>query len=138
MKIAIVTNDGRTVSQHFGRARYYLVVSVENNQVTKRELRPRIVPHHHGGQHGHEHHPEHGHGQGRGHGFGPGAAARHAAMAEQIKDCDVLIVGGMGMGAYESMKQAGIEPIATDIRDIEQVLGAYIGGTLVNKARRVH
>jgi predicted Fe-Mo cluster-binding NifX family protein len=31
MKIAIVSDDGMTISQHFGRATYYVVVSVENN-----------------------------------------------------------------------------------------------------------
>ena len=30
MKIAVVTDDGKTICQHFGRALYYAVVTVEN------------------------------------------------------------------------------------------------------------
>jgi hypothetical protein len=30
--IAVISDDGRTVSQHFGRARYYVVLTVENGQ----------------------------------------------------------------------------------------------------------
>jgi predicted Fe-Mo cluster-binding NifX family protein len=33
MKIAAITDDGKTISQHFGRAPYYLVVTVENGQI---------------------------------------------------------------------------------------------------------
>ena len=30
MKIAIITDDGKTISQHFGRANYYAVVTIDN------------------------------------------------------------------------------------------------------------
>ena len=36
MKIAAVTDDGKTISAHFGRARYYVVVTVEDGKVTER------------------------------------------------------------------------------------------------------
>ena len=31
MKIAVITEDGSTVSQHFGRAPYYTVLTVEDS-----------------------------------------------------------------------------------------------------------
>ena len=31
IKVAFVTDDGTTISQHFGRARYYEVLTVANN-----------------------------------------------------------------------------------------------------------
>ena len=41
MRIAFVTDDERTVSQHFGRARYYLVVTLEDGQIVERERREK-------------------------------------------------------------------------------------------------
>jgi predicted Fe-Mo cluster-binding NifX family protein len=72
------------------------------------------------------------------HGFGPGSEQRHAAMAKAIKDCDVLLSGGMGWGAFESMKQAGIKTVVTDIVSIEEAVQAYLDGTIVERADLLH
>lgn len=42
MKIAFITDDDRTISAHFGRARYYAVLTVEDGKVTAREQRPKL------------------------------------------------------------------------------------------------
>ncbi len=36
MKVAFVTDDGRTIHSHFGQARYFQVVTLENGQVLNR------------------------------------------------------------------------------------------------------
>ena len=41
MKIAIVTDDGQSISAHFGRARAYAVLTVRDGAVVERELRPK-------------------------------------------------------------------------------------------------
>jgi len=41
MKIAAITDDGVTISQHFGRAPYYAVLTVEEGRVVRRELREK-------------------------------------------------------------------------------------------------
>ena len=41
MKIAAITDDGKTISLHFGRAQQYLVATVENGQIVNRELRDK-------------------------------------------------------------------------------------------------
>ena len=41
MKIAVVTDDEKTISAHFGRAQYYVVFTIENGMVTRQETRPR-------------------------------------------------------------------------------------------------
>ncbi len=38
MKIAIPTEDKTTISEHFGGAPYFLVVTVEGNKVVKKEV----------------------------------------------------------------------------------------------------
>ena len=45
MKIAIATDDGQTISAHFGRARAYAVLTVRDGVVIERELRPKSAPH---------------------------------------------------------------------------------------------
>ncbi len=131
MKIAVVSDDGRTVARHFGRAPYYVVVTVEGEKVVAWETRPRALSH----RHGSHHHGEHGH---HGHGTGRHAAVRHAAMLEQIKDCDVVIAGGMGMGAYEALRQKGLEVVLTEVRSVEEAVRAYVNGGLVHREDRVH
>ena len=39
MKVAAITDDGKNISLHFGRAQYYLVVTVEDGVIVDRELR---------------------------------------------------------------------------------------------------
>ncbi len=132
MKIAAITDDGQTVSQHFGRARYYLVLTVENEQVTDRQLRNKV---------GHAHFADEPHPAeqpGQPHGFDPVSQNRHAQMAETIADCQVLICGGMGMGAYESMRGRGIKPVVTDVTPIDDAVRAYVGGTLPDLVEKLH
>jgi predicted Fe-Mo cluster-binding NifX family protein len=135
MKIAAITDDEQSISQHFGRAPYYLVTTVEDGQIVKRERRDKL---------GHAHfanepHAAESHGADpRGHGFDPAAQNRHAQMAAAIADCDVLLCRGMGAGAYESMQQAGIRPIVTDIADIDAAVQAYVDGRIVDRVDRLH
>ncbi len=129
MKIAVVTNDGITVSQHFGRSRYYAVADIENGEVADIKLRERGTGHF-AASHSPVEHSHHNHSQG--HGYGEEAMIRHAAMAQEIADCQVLIAGGMGMGAYESFRAAGLEVILTDREMIEDALRDYLAGKLPN------
>lgn len=39
MKIGLISEDGVTISQHFGRAPYYLVLTVENGSIVSKEKR---------------------------------------------------------------------------------------------------
>jgi len=131
MKIAAITEDGVTISQHFGRAPYYAVLTVENGEIVKREMRDKLGHVHFVGE------KERLDASGR-HGFGPGAQDRHAWMAAAIADCQVLLCRGMGWGAHESMKQAGITPIVTDIAEIDAAVQAYLDGTIIDHREFLH
>ena len=132
MKIAAVSDDGITISQHFGRAAYYVVVTVENNQIVGREKRDKMGH----AQFGGETHAEGG--DPRGHGYDPAAQSRHARMASAIADCQVLLARGMGAGAYDSMQAAGIRPVVTDIPTIDEAVKAYLAGALVDHVELLH
>jgi predicted Fe-Mo cluster-binding NifX family protein len=132
MKIAAITDDGNTISQHFGRAPYYMVMTIENGQIVNRELREKL---------GHTHFandPHESEQPGQPHGFGPEAEDRHNRMATAITDCEALLCRGMGMGAYESMKARGIRPVVTDIASIDEAVKAYIDGQIVDRVDKLH
>jgi predicted Fe-Mo cluster-binding NifX family protein len=132
MKIAAITDDGTTISQHFGRAPLYLVVTVEGDKIVSKETRPKAG--HHTFASSHEPSPD---AWGK-HGYDAGSQAKHASMAETISDCQVLIAGGMGWGAYESLKSYNIKPIVTDVSDIDKAVKLYLEGKLPNLMERLH
>jgi len=116
LKIAAVSDDGVHISQHFGRASYYVVLTVEGNEIVDSETRPKA---------GHHSFAAQGHRRlapGERHGYDAGSQAKHQSMADIIADCEVLIAGGMGWGAYESFKGYGIRPIITDVGDIHEAV----------------
>ncbi|AII58527.1 dinitrogenase iron-molybdenum cofactor biosynthesis protein [Dehalococcoides mccartyi] len=132
MKIAVVTDNGKTVCQHFGRAQYYLVASIENGSVTGKEQRPKAGHHTAGMSH------EHNHAAGACHGFNAHSQSIHAGMVSNITDCQLVIAGGMGMGARQSLEQAGIDVHMTDVADIDIALKLYLEGKLPNLTERLH
>lgn len=132
MKIAAITDDGKIISQHFGRAPYFLVLTIEEGKVVNREMRDKM---------GHTHFSAESHAeepQSAGHGMDSASHNKHVSMAETIADCQALLCGGMGMGAYESMRKLNIQPIVTDLRDIDAAVQAYIDGKLVDHTELLH
>ena len=131
MKIAAVSDDGLNISQHFGRAPFYVVLSVEDGKVVGRETRPKSGHHTFAAA-------EHPMAPGERHGYDADSQSKHRSMAETIADCQVLLAGGMGWGAYESLKSYNIEPIVTDIENIDEAVQLYLAGRLHNLMDRLH
>jgi predicted Fe-Mo cluster-binding NifX family protein len=132
MKIAVVTEDGKTISAHFGRACCYLIFTIEEGEIIEKEWCEKAGHQ----QFAHDHHDDHAHEHG--HGFGTHSAAKHAQMIEPIRDCDVVIARGMGQGAYLALQQANIRAIVTELKDAEEAVRAFIDGTLVDHPERFH
>jgi predicted Fe-Mo cluster-binding NifX family protein len=124
MKIAVVTDDQKTISAHFGRAAEYAVITIENRVIIRRETRIKSNhqhvslddPHHEGHHHNHD----------------------HASMLAPITDCQILLARGMGIGAHNALKDRGIQTIITDIQEIDLAIQALIAGTLVDHPERLH
>lgn len=127
MKIAVVTENGQTISQHFGRAPYYAIYTVEEGEVKNMEMRERRTGHFAPGQN--EVH-EHQHDNSQGHGVGQDD--KHDVMAKEIGDCQVLIAGGMGIGAYQRFFENGINVMMTDKSDINEAVKLFSEGNLKN------
>jgi predicted Fe-Mo cluster-binding NifX family protein len=124
-KIAfVVEEDGERISAHFGRADTYLVVTLESGVEVGRETRPKFVAHG-----AHQDHEQHDHGHGAGH---------HGQMVDPIRDCKLVVARGMGQGAFNHLRQAGIEPLLTDLQTVESALQAYLSGQLIDQPDRLH
>ena len=118
IKIAVTTDDGETVSQHFGQAKYFKVFVVENNQVVGSEMRVK-ASHQHG---------DHSH---------PGGVHPGQQMVETISDCQVIISGGMGTPALNRATATGLKVFLSGISLIDSAVEVYIAGTLDNNPSRV-
>ena len=75
---------------------------------------------------------------GQRHGYDAGSQAKHKSMAEAIADCQVLLAGGMGWGAYESLESRGVEVVVTDVQSIYEAALKYLRGKLPNLMERLH
>jgi predicted Fe-Mo cluster-binding NifX family protein len=131
MKIAAVTDDGKTLSAHFGRAKYFAIYTVEDGTVLSSELVEKEGHHTFSG----------GHGEGachQGGGHGHGAGARHRRIMKGIEGCSALLARGMGRGAYLGLQERGIRPVLTDIHDAEKAVRALIDGTIEERPERLH
>jgi len=62
----------------------------------------------------------------------------NARMAAAIADCDILLARGMGAGAYESMKQANIRPVVTDVANIDEAVQSFMAGSLEDHVEKLH
>lgn len=128
MKIAAITDDGETISRHFGRAVYYLVATIEDGKITGRQLRDKpgrsqfVARLHEVGHSGRRH----------------GADAEHLQWAESINDCEALLCGNIDVSVYESMKAQGILPIVTDIAEIDEAALAYARGEITDYVENAH
>jgi predicted Fe-Mo cluster-binding NifX family protein len=122
--IAFVTDDGSTISSHFGRALYYEIITLQNGKIADRK-RVSKAGHH---SFGPEAHGEHSHNDDH----------KHAAMTTPIAGVAVLVARGMGMGAQQHLVASGIRPILTDLHTIDEAVQHYVAGTLVDNPQRLH
>ncbi len=99
MKIAFPTMDGQSISAHFGRSKGFLVLETEGGLIQHREVRGN-------GQQSGQDHGEPGGCQG--HAPGEGHGHDHGAFARLLQDCQVVVVRGMGAGAVQAIRGAGI------------------------------
>jgi len=114
MKIAVPTDDGRTIASHFGRARYFAVFEADNGQISDKQIVENNP--YHGNYDYHEH--------------GAGARDSHGRFIYLLEGCQAIISRGMGRRAVADLESAGIKPVFTDLTDAEEAVKAYSEGTL--------
>jgi predicted Fe-Mo cluster-binding NifX family protein len=98
MKIAVASNDGVSVSEHFGRTNRFVVFEIENNAIVREELR--------NGNHLSDAMGicESQRGRNR-------AAVDYSAIIGAMSDCRVILCRGMGWRAASALARGGINPL---------------------------
>jgi len=116
MKIAIVSDDGKTISSHFGRTRGFVIFEVEGKEIKSEEYRPNTFTGHTRGLEGtHE-------------------ADQHGPILKALSDCNVVISCGMGRRIYDDLKGIGIEVFITEETDVKKALELYLEGKLADNS----
>jgi len=119
MKIALATLNGKTVTGHFGRTKAFVVIDLAGGVEAEREVRDV-------GSCTQGDHPD------------PGHRRRHHDLVDTVRDCQVVIAGGMGLPVQDRLREAGIEVVLTDTRVIDDAVQQYAAGTLTHDASRAH
>ncbi|MBU1099547.1 MAG: iron-molybdenum cofactor biosynthesis protein [Bacteroidetes bacterium] len=129
MKLAIASDDSRTVTGHIGRVRGFLILSIVDGQVISKEYRQNLFTHHSKTNNGAESEKEqshHNHGQA----YGKEHSHGHSKLSEGLKDCSHLICHGAGWRVVEDLKKVGIEVIFTTETDAATAAIKYSKGEL--------
>lgn len=116
MKIAFSSQDGKTISAHFGSAPIYKVIEIENQKIISREDRQNSSSND-------SSHQDHAH---------------HHNKFDLLKDCQVVIAGGMGENAFQRLSNMGISVFLVDNKNIEETLKVFLAGNLIHNPKRVH
>ena len=116
MKIAVPSDDGINMAQHFGRAKYFIIYENAGGKITNKEVRGNAHSWNHPGQHNAE--------------CGDGSDD-HEDLLAALGGCQVVICHGMGRIAMKVLEKGGIKSILTD-DDLspEQAVRAYLAGDL--------
>jgi len=101
MRIALPTDDRRSISGHFGRCAEFVVYEVEGEEVRLVEYRPNT------------------HTRGQAGDFGA-----------VFGDLDYVICRGMGRRALETIRAAGARTVYTGEPDIERAVELFAAGEL--------
>ncbi len=109
IRVAIATADGCSLSPHLARSAAFTVFDVEDGQILSRSVRNRDSD----------------------------TCGNHKSFVEMLEGCGTVICGGIGQGAFDSLKRAGIEPVvAAGPQSIEEALKHFLAGTLATTGER--
>ncbi|URZ18694.1 NifB/NifX family molybdenum-iron cluster-binding protein [Clostridium felsineum] len=105
MKIA-VPNNGDLVNQHFGKSKSFIIATIENNKIVSTEqISSEQFVHNHEGL---------------------------TCLLTKYKT-DVVIIGGIGLGALESLKQNGLKVVRGATGNYIKAIEEYIDEKLQDK-----
>jgi hypothetical protein len=131
IKIAAITDDDKTISKHFGRAPYYIVVTVDDAKITDFETRDNKGSAQFQRE-GLEHHGK----ANEPRGSEVAAQDRDTHMLKAVADRQVLLCRDICV--YERMKASNIFPVVTDIANIDEAIIAFAYGQMIDHIEKLH
>ncbi|MGA3166905.1 MAG: NifB/NifX family molybdenum-iron cluster-binding protein [Terriglobia bacterium] len=120
MRIAVPTNDGASISEHFGRSAAFLIFEIENGQIKSHELKSNGAKHSHA-QGACDHHSA------------ESKPHNHAGILAALEGCEVVICAGMGQRAAEALRASGTQIVVTEPASAEETVAAYLDGRLATQ-----
>lgn len=102
MKIAIPSDNGSQISRHFGRAKGFIVFTIEERVIQNEEFVDNRFTGHSQGlhvNHGHQGGDEHHH--------------SHQGILQALENCSIVIAGGMGKRLVTDMKSSNKQVFIT-------------------------
>jgi predicted Fe-Mo cluster-binding NifX family protein/acyl-coenzyme A thioesterase PaaI-like protein len=123
MRIAVPTNDGKSISEHFGRSAAFLIFETENGKIKSREMKTNGA--------------RHSHAQGNcDHRSAASESHSHAGILAALDGCEVVICAGMGSRAAEALKAGSVTQIVvTTPGSAEETVIAYLAGKLTTETK---
>lgn len=106
MKIAIPTNDRKTISEHFGRSKYFMIFEIDKGQIKSREERTNS-------ERDHSHHS-------------------HGAIVKILEDCSDILCINLGMRIYNDLSSIGIKIHLVDEKNIEDAVKLFVEGKITD------
>ena len=124
MKIAIPSDEGIYLSQHFGRTLGFTIFEVSEGQIIHQEYRPNnFTGHALGQQQEHQHHgaehEEH-------------AQHSHNRIVNALNDCEVVIAGGMGRRLLDDLTNAGKRIYNTTQMETHKAVELFLTDELIS------
>ncbi len=116
MKIAIPTDDRKTISNHFGKTAGFEIVELEGSKIVGSHYMINTVTAHAGGRI-----VEH-----------PGGHHSHEGIFEALDGCGIVIARGMGRRLYNDLRERDIMVYVTGEEKVMPAVHAYIEGILEN------
>lgn len=116
MKVAVASDDGKTISSHFGRSKGFVVFEIEDGKILDKKYVPNTFTGHARGSHheGLHHHDS------------------HVSIIENLRDCEAVISHGMGRRLYDDLTSVGIKVYVTEKTDVDEAIELYIKRELRN------
>lgn len=100
MKIAVTSQNRKTVTQHAGRCRKFSIFHIEEGQVAQKELLELPKE--------------------------QSFRESSSQLSHPLDDIDVLITKGMGAGLAMRLQEKGIESTTTDVDDPDEAVRSYL------------
>ncbi|MEW6676375.1 MAG: NifB/NifX family molybdenum-iron cluster-binding protein [Pseudomonadota bacterium] len=112
MKIAVTSQNRKTVTGHAGKCRKFWVYDVDHAEARSRNLLEL--------------------------GLDQTFHASHGEGAHPLDGINVLITAGLGTGLQQRLKRKGILAVATPETDPDRAVAAWLNGTLAEVAPEDH
>ena len=119
MKIAIATNDRKTIAKRTGRAKEFAIYTIENAEVQSIDYQKNTHTHHDHDKNKGNH--RQGHGSGDGHG-----EHNHNEIITQLKGIDMFLVKAVGKYMKKNLIAGAIPFQIVKKEEIKEIIASYL------------